>query len=261
MYSSILRRATGFTARLCLVGAMAGSAAHAIVTGSFAFDGNGTQVTVSLSTLTFAGGNDSKVTTAGLTYGAGILLPVGNLGNIQNIGSTFPIDFFMTENGTPLDFKLLALGPGDLTDPHDCSTATSNGKSCSLLLNSPPFPPGTVSPVILTFDNNTTDAVVHLAGTVTDGSGITSFWSGQLSATLTAPLNQITSNPQGGAVAPTPQNIAAYFAANPNGDIITSFSGTITASAVPEPDSTILLGAGLMVLSFGVRRLKKVQLK
>jgi hypothetical protein len=71
-------------------------------------------------------------------------------------------------------------------------------------------------------------------------------------------LNQITSNPQGGNVAPTPQNIAAYFAANPNGDIVTSFSGTITASAVPEPDSTLLLGAGLMVLSFGVRRWRKV---
>jgi hypothetical protein len=237
---------------------MAGSAAHAIVTGSFAFDGNGTQVTVSLATLTFAGGNDTKVTTVGLTYGPGTLLPFGNLGNIANIGSTFPVDPFMTENGTPLDFKLVSIGPGDLTDPHDCSSATSNGQSCSLLLNSPPFPLGTVSPVILTFNNGTTNAVVHLNGTVTDGSGITSNWSGQLSATLTAPLNQITSNPQGGNVAPTPQNIAAYFAANPNGDIVTSFSGTITASAVPEPDSTLLLGAGLMVLSFGVRRLRKV---
>jgi hypothetical protein len=261
MYSSILRRATQLTARLCLVGAMAGSAAHAIVTGSFAFDGNGTQVTVSLASLTFAGGNDTKVTTTGLTYGAGILLPLGNLGNIQNIGSSFPIDFFMTENGTPLDFKLLGLGPGDLVDPHDCSTATSNGQSCSLLLNSPPFPANTVSPVILTFNNNTTNAVVHMNGTVTDGSGITSFWTGQLSATLTAPLDQITSNPQAGSVAPTPQNIAAYFAANPNGDVITSFSGTITASAVPEPDSAMLLGAGLMVLSFSVRRLRKVQRK
>jgi hypothetical protein len=258
MYSSFLQRVAGLTVRLCLVGTMAGSAAHAIVTGSFAFDGNGTQVTVSLATLTFAGGNATKVTTVGLTYGAGILLPLGDLGNIANIGSIFPIDPFMTDTGTPLDFKLLSLGPGDLTDPHDCSAATSNGHSCSLLLNSPPFPPGTVSPVILTFDNGDTDAVVHLSGTVTDGSGITSTWTGQLSATLTAPLNQITSNPQGGNVAPSPQNIAAYFLANPNGDIITSFSGTITASAVPEPDSTILLGAGLMALSFGVRRLRKV---
>jgi hypothetical protein len=237
---------------------MAGSAAHAVVSGSFAFDGNGTSVTVSLASLMFAGGNDTKVTTAGLTYGAGILLPVGALGNIATIGAILPIDPFMTENGTPLDFKLLGLGPGDGLDPHNCSTATSNGQSCSLLLNSPPFPPNTVSPVILTFDNGASDAVLHMNGTVTDGSGITSFWTGQLSATLTAPLCNITSNPVASCVAPTPQNIAAYFAANPNGDIITSFSGTITASPVPEPGTTILMGAGLMLVSLGFRRWRKM---
>jgi len=254
MYGSFLRRATAITARLCLVGAIVGSAAHAAVSGSFAFDGNGTSVAVSLSSLTFAGGNDTKVTTPGLTYGSGILLPAGNLGNIANIGSIFPIDPFMTENGTPLDFKLTSLGPGDLTDPHDCSAATANGLSCSLLLG-PPFPAGTVSPVILTFNNNTTTAILHMTGTVTDGSGITSDWTGQLSATLTAPLNQITS-PAGGAVNPTPRNIFLYFQSNPNGAIVTSFSGTITAT-VPEPGTTILMGAGLMLLSIVVRKFRK----
>src|SRR5689334_5230557 len=207
MYCSFLRRVTALTAKLSVISVVAAVAAHAAVSGSFAFDGNGTNVTVSLASLVFAGGFDVKVTSSGLTYGAGIPLTAGTLGNVQNIGSSFPIDFFMTFNGTPLDFKLTGIGPGDLTDPHDCSAATSNGQSCSLLLNSPPFPPGTVSPVILTYNNGTTDAVVHLNGTVTDGSGVTSFWTGQLSATLTAPLNQITTNPVGPNVPPTPQNI------------------------------------------------------
>src|SRR5205085_839649 len=74
MYASFLRRAMGITTRLCLVGAMAGSAAHAMVSGSFAFDGNGTNVTVSLASLLFAGGNDSHVTSSVLTYGSGTLL-------------------------------------------------------------------------------------------------------------------------------------------------------------------------------------------
>jgi len=239
-----------------LVGVVAGVAAHAAVSGSFAFDGNGTNVTVGLASLIFAGGNDAKVTTSNLTYGSGTLLAPGNLGNIQNIGSSFPVDFFMTFNGTPLDFKLTGIGPGDLIDPHDCSTATSNGQSCSLLLNSPPFPPGTVSPVILTYNNATTNAVVHINGTVTDGTGVTSTWTGQISATLTAPLNQITTGPVGPNVPPTPQNIFTYFQSNPNGAIVTSFSGTVTA-VVPEPDTTLLLGAGLMVLGFGFRRLRK----
>lgn len=257
MYGTFLRRGTALTARLCLVGVMAGSAAHAVVSGSFAFDGNGTTVSVSLASLTFAGANDTIVGSSNLTYGPGILLPVGTLGRIFNIGAVLPVDPFMTENGIPLlDFKLTGLGPGDTTDPHNCSTATSNGQSCSLLLNSPPFPPNTVSPVILTFNNNKTTALLNMSGTVTDGGPITSFWTGQLSATLTAPLNQIT-NPAGGAVDPTPQNIFTYFQNNPNGAIVTTFSGTITATPVPEPGTTILMGAGLMLVSLGFRRWRK----
>jgi hypothetical protein len=257
MKNSVLRRTTGLAARLCLAGAITGSAAYAITSGSFAVDGNGTNVTVSLASLLFAGGNDLKVTNSNLTYGAGTPLVAGTLGNIANLSSAFPNDFFMTFNGTPLDFRLTGVGPGDLTDAHNCSTATTNGASCSLLLNSPPFPPNTVSPVILTFDNGGTDAVLHMFGTVTDGTGAVSTWTGQLSATLTAPLNQITSNPTGPAVSPTPQNIFNYFQSNPNGDIITSFSGTFTVTAVPEPASTVLVGAGLVLVSLAFRRVRK----
>jgi hypothetical protein len=225
--------------RLCLVVTVAAFAAHATVIGNFATDGNGTTVTVSLTSLSFGPSPNLRVASSNLTYDGGTLLPVGDTGTIANIGTVFPIVSFMTFAGTPLNFTLLGVGPGDLTDPHDCSAATSNGKSCSILLA-----PGVVSPVVLTFDNGGTDATLNVFGTVTDGSGVTSNWQGHLGATLTANLNAITS-PSGPAVPPTPINIAAYFASTPSGAIITSHSDTFAATPVPEPDTMISLGAGI----------------
>src|SRR5262249_45824611 len=149
-------------ARLGMTILLAACTAHATVIGNFATDGNGTTVTVSLTSLVFGPTPNLRVASSSLTYDGATPLPVGDTGTIANIGAVPPsINMFMTFAGTPLNFILDGLGPGDLTDPHDCSTATSNGKSCSLLL-----PGGVVSPVVLTFDNNGTDATLNVFGRV-----------------------------------------------------------------------------------------------
>jgi len=248
MNRSLLHASTRFC-RLLIILTVIALAAHATVIGNFATDGNGTTVTVSLTSLMFGPSPNLRVASSNLTYDGGSPLAVGTVGTIANIGTSFPIDFFMTFNSTPLDFTLTGVGPGDLTDAHDCSTATSNGRSCSLLLAN-----GTVSPVVLTFDNNGTDATLNVFGTVTDGSGVVSSWTGHLGATLTAPLNAITA-PPGSMVPPTPVNIFNYFQANPTGAIVTSHSDTF-AVTVPEPDTLITLstGLGLTLLSLIRRR-------
>lgn len=252
MKSTVSPRTPYVIARLGMTMLVAACTAHAVVMGNFATDGNGTTVTVSLTSLIFGPAPNLKVSSSGLTYDGGILLPVGDTGTIANIiGTAFP-PVFMTFNATPLVFSLLGVGPGDLTDPHDCSTATSNGQSCSLLLA-----PGVVSPVVLTFDNNGTDATLNVFGTVTDGSGITSNWSGHLGATLTAPLNLITT-PAGGAVNPTPVNIFNYFNSNPTGAIVTSHSDTFFATPVPEPGTTMSMGLGLVLAAFASRKVARL---
>jgi hypothetical protein len=241
--------------KLLLALAMVSVAANATVIGSFATAGSG-QVTVSLTAITFTPSTDNifvaSPTASNLTYGAGTHLALLTLGTIQNLTNpALPsvIDNFMTFNGTPLDFKLEAVGPGDLTDPHDCSQATSNGKSCSPLL-----PGNLVSPIILTYNNGGTVVQMFMSGEVSDNGGATwSKWTGQLSATLTATLDQITT-PSGASVAPTPQNIISYFIANPTGAITSSHSGTFTASVVPEPATLVFVGSGMVLVGLLRRR-------
>jgi hypothetical protein len=247
---SFLPRGLGRIAGLVITLIIASMAAQGAVIGNFATDGNGTNVHVSLFSLIFDAPPNLKVTSSSLTYDGGTPLTVGTTGTVANINGPLPIDFFMTFMGTPLDFKLLSVGPGDLTDPHDCSTATSNGKSCSLLL-----PGNVVSPIVLTYDNNGTDAVLFVSGTVTDGSGFTSNWTGHLGTTLTALLSTITT-PAGMAVAPTPVNVFNYFSANPNGQINSSHSDTFATTLIPEPETTSMtvIGAGLLAWGFWRRR-------
>jgi hypothetical protein len=254
MKSINLLRTSFAPARLGLTILLAVCSAHATVVGNFATDGNGTTVTVSLTALIFGASPNLRVAASSLTYDGGIPLPVGTTGTILNIGAVPPsINNFMTFAPRPLNFILDGLGPGDLLDPHDCHTAVTNGESCSLLL-----PNGQVSPVVLTFDNNGTDATLNVFGRVTDDGGLTfSNWSGHLGATLTANLNAITT-PAGLNVPPTPVNIFNYFTANPGGAIVTSHSDTFVATPVPEPGTTMSMGLGLVLASLVTRRITRL---
>jgi hypothetical protein len=229
------------------------SLASAAVMGSFKTDGDGTDLTITLTSITFAAPPNLRVTSSTLTYDSGTPLVAGTLGTFSD-ASSLPVDPFMTFQGTPLDFTLLGFVPGDTTDPNDCSGAVTNGASCSILLA-----PGFVSPVVLTFLGGQTIASLGLFGTVTDGSGVTSDWTGSLSTTLNGDLSQYTSNPNASGAA-TPVNIAAYFMQNPGGAFTSSNSGTFSAAIIsptPEPSTWALMFGGLLVGAGVVSRRKR----
>ena len=229
-----------FVAALAIPALFSISIASASVVGGFATDGTGTNanITITLTSISFGPNPNLQVTASSLTYGAGVSLAVGTLGDIANATpASLPLNDFMTFSGTPLDFTLIGVGPGSSNT--DCA-GLSNFGTCSI-----PLGGGIISPIVLELMNGDTVASLTVFGTVTDGTGILSAWSGTLSATLTQPLSAYT-NPASPNEAPTPGNIEAYFAANPTGSITTSHGDTFTASVLPEPASWSLMLGGLL---------------
>jgi hypothetical protein len=240
-----LRSYFNFAAALAIPALFSISTASASVTGGFATDGTGTNanITITLTSISFGPNPNLLVTQSTLTYGdPATLLPTGDLGDIANASAALlPLNDFMTFSGTPLDFTLIGVGPGSSNT--DCAGLANFG-TCSI-----PLGGGLISPIVLELQNGDTVA----SFTVTDGTGVSSVWSGTLSATLTQPLSFYT-NPAAPAEDPTPGNIEAYFAANPTGSITTSHGDTFTASVIPEPASwSLLLGGLLMGAAFLLR--------
>jgi hypothetical protein len=142
--------------------------------------------------------------------------------------------------------------PGPGSPNTNCATANSNGLSCSVFAG---------SPGVLTYQNGHTVISLGVNGKASDtgvaGLAGGSNYSGGFSQTFTDLL------PNGAA--PTPQNIQLYFC--PSGtctpadfasgrSLTSSQSGSFTASAVPEPQTTALVLGGLLVLlgRVGMRR-------
>jgi len=233
------RRMNTILKTLTLTALLSASTVFGSVTGTFTSDGNGTDTTITLTSISFGPSPNIVVVNSTLTYDGGTLA-VGTDGTIM-AASSIPLDDFITFLGTDLDFTLTGLGPGDSSDPNNCSAATSVGKSCSILLA-----PGVVSPVVLTYiSSSQTVASLNLTGTVTDSSGVISAWSGTLQTTLTGDLSNYTGNPTVTGNA-TPQNIEAYFANHPGGDIMSSNSGSFTVTLTPEPSTWALMLGSLL---------------
>ena len=165
-----------------------------------------------------------------------------------NPGAT-GVDMFITISGTPIDLRLITLGPSAATT--DCHTVSTTGQTCSPTITVPVGQPGAgatfVSPFILTYngiDPTTgkprTGVQLAVGGTATDASSHVSTWTGAFTT----------------QVALTPAQIQDMI--NSDKSISSSYSGTFTASfnPVPEPQTTALVLGGLLVLlgRFGMRR-------
>lgn len=169
-----------------------------------------------------------------------------------SLSTVTPVNDFMTfSNNAGLDFSLSSIGNG-LSNTNCASLAV--GASCVIA-------GGEV--LQLTNDGGSTTVTLFLGGTATDGSGGSSAWAGNFVETI------VNNLPNG--MAPTPGNIQAYFCGTATtiagcqayetttgGTFaITNDSpeaGTFRASTTPEPGTLAMMGLGVGLVMFGIRR-------
>jgi len=192
------------------------------------------------TTLTFAGGP--------LASSEGILINGG-----FPLGAPLPLNaqifnpFLQFAGHANLKFTLVGVNPGSTNT--NCAGLLT-GQSCSILEN------GTPSNVVLTASGDNTNVSLSLFGTATDGTGLPSLWVGGFSATIPnfTPL-QIAQYFCGADAACTPLELL-----NSPSLIVRSVSGSFFAfeNPVPEPNTTVLMGAGLILLGLTLRRFRVV---
>lgn len=188
--------------------------------------------------LTFAGG--PLLVTEGIVINGGF-----PLGTPPPAGATFFNPFLQFALHSNLTYTLLGVSPGSSNT--NCA-GLSPGQSCSILEGA------NSSPVVLTSNGNGSTVTIGLFGIASDGVGSSSSWTGLFSATIPNL---------------TPLQIEQFFCgsdafcsaseiANSPTLEVRSTSGSFFATAVPEPNTTAMLGAGLILLSLTLRRIKAV---
>jgi len=191
------------------------------------------------TSLTFTGGP--------LSVGEGIY--VNNNDLTLSAPSAADANQFLTFAAHPNLVFSIVWPPGPGSANTNCATANSNGLSCSVFAG---------SPIILTYANGNTFVGLGVHGNASDtgvaGLATGSSYTGGFSEFFTALL------PNGAT--PTPQNIQLFFC--PTGvcqpadfqsgrSIMSSQSGTFTASNVPEPTPLFLSSIGILLLLVGSR--------
>lgn len=158
-----------------------------------------------------ASGLGTNVAFTGGPLGAGVL------GSITDVSFGAPsVSGFMTFSGFPnLAFDLSFLGPGMLNT--NCA-GLSMGQSCS---------PSSGSPYLLTATSVGTTLTLSVGGVARDVLDGNSAWSGEFTSQFGLTPAQLQSSLLGG------------------GALANTYSGSFTASSVPEPSSWLLLVAGV----------------
>jgi hypothetical protein len=202
--------------------------------------------------------NSDVATNSSLTFNgcpSGVNGTLGCLFTAEGIIINSPIDAasigetnFLTFSNNPLlEYSLSGITTGTAAQTN-CAALTVNGASCVVF-------PGAALFLQLK-PGNETEVTLSVSGLVTDTgvfNSASSTYNGGFSELLTQNL------PNG--MAPTPVNIQNYFCpggvCNPNLSIMSSQSGSFTAAAVPEPTTPLLMGIGLLAISFVLRRRKQ----
>jgi len=213
----------------------------ATVVGNLYVGGTGT-VSVTPTGITFtendtAGGSTEVGTGTTLTYAGGALTvgqPVDIGGGLAiaptgpPVGGAYPVNVPITFPDEPtLSILLTSFGPGSSNT--NCAGLT-NGESCSPLIAGGP------SPIILTAVGSGTDALLFVSGTATDGTTVTDI-AGSFAATIPGI---------------SPAQLAS------DGSFTTTYSGSFTLTATPEPRTiSLMLFAGLLMGFVAMKRRKK----
>jgi hypothetical protein len=231
----------------CIAVAFATNLPAAAIFGAFNFNGS---VTVTQNTITWKsdGGVTDKATmgSTGLTGSFALLggttLTILDLNRAtEPVGVTFAAQPFMSFDAAPslggLNVNFIALGSFPSTQCHNPTPAP--GQVCTL--SSADVPGG--SPFMFT---NTASDGTHVDGSTAQFTmrGITSDGLSQWNGVWTAQFLE------------SYQDVFATFF-GPTGAVTNSYSAAAQVNVVPEPDSTILLGVGLMAISFGVRKFRR----
>jgi hypothetical protein len=257
------------------------SSVSAAVVGTLGTGTSGT-VTVSLNSAFFnldpaaTGGGNSDVTN-GTTLGfagcaftgspntgnAGCLaaqegITVNNADLTLTVPSAANANTFLTFAAHPNLVFSIHYPPGPGSANTDCSTANTNGASCSVFAG---------SPIVLTFENGDTVAGLSVVGNASD-TGVGGLPTGSSYAGgFTEFLTQLLPN----GMAPTPLNIQNYFCSGVNpghGNVcqpadfsstnsisVPDVGGSFTATVVPEPNTLALLLIGGALI--GVNRIRR----
>lgn len=166
-------------------------------------------------------GLGTNVTYSGGTLGGAVM------GDIKNLTPSGIVNNFMTFQGTTLDFVLDGFTPPVPSNGTACASITA-GQTCIVA-------PGT--PFLLS-DTTTglTAVTLDAFGTITDG-GHTGTWSGSFTTQLSLTPGQIQHTILTG------------------GTVVSTYSASFTAiTAVPEPASLGLIGAGLIAFAFAGKK-------
>jgi hypothetical protein len=166
----------------------------------------------------------------------GQVVTVNNLNSAaEPVATAFSDPSFMSfQAGDNLPSLTLTYIPAGVDGSSQCNLAPAPGQTCTPII---PNPPGGLSP--FSFQNTVTGSTAAF-----DFEGITSDGKTSWIATFTSQFN-------------VPFQTVLANLSSPNFSMSNSFSGSVAFTALPEPGTFAMMGAGLLLLGIGRGRLRR----